>query len=131
MKRFGRGGFRALCSLMLAGIPVSAQWLNYPAPGIPRLPDGRPNLSASAPRSPDGKPDLSGIWEIDAARQGPFDTPPPIANKRKTSFLRRREKRCTAEVRKAASPTRDACRRTFRRAFGCFHSKSLLRGEWW
>ena len=39
-----------------------AQWLNYPTPGIPRLPDGRPNLSAPAPRTPDGKPDLSGVW---------------------------------------------------------------------
>ena len=26
--------------------------------GIPRLPDGKPNLTA-----PDGKPDLSGIWQ--------------------------------------------------------------------
>ena len=39
-----------------------AQWLNYPTPGIPRLPDGKPNLSAPAPRTPDGKPDLAGIW---------------------------------------------------------------------
>jgi hypothetical protein len=40
----------------------AAQWLNYPTPGVPRLPDGKPNLSAPAPRTPDGKPDLSGIW---------------------------------------------------------------------
>ena len=39
-----------------------AQWFNYPAPGTPRLPDGKPNLSAPAPRTPDGKPDLSGVW---------------------------------------------------------------------
>src|SRR5687767_12300943 len=42
--------------------PAPAQWLNYPTPGIPRLPDGKPNLSAPAPRTPDGKPDLSGVW---------------------------------------------------------------------
>ena len=42
---------------------VSAQWIRYPTPGIPRLPDGRPNLSAPAPRTADGKPDLSGIWQ--------------------------------------------------------------------
>ena len=42
--------------------PAAAQWLNYPTPGIPRLADGKPNLSAPAPRLPDGKPDLSGIW---------------------------------------------------------------------
>jgi len=40
----------------------AAQWLNYPTPGIPRLPDGKPDLSAPAPRTSDGKPDLSGIW---------------------------------------------------------------------
>jgi hypothetical protein len=44
------------------GAPLPAQWLNYPAPGIPRLADGKPNLSAPAPRTADGKPDLSGMW---------------------------------------------------------------------
>jgi hypothetical protein len=43
---------------------ASAQWLNYPAAGIPRLPDGKPNLTASTPRMPDGRPDLSGLWRI-------------------------------------------------------------------
>jgi len=38
------------------------QWLNYPTPGIPRLGDGKPNMSAPAPRTPDGKPDLNGVW---------------------------------------------------------------------
>jgi hypothetical protein len=42
--------------------PAVAQWINYPTPGIPRLPDGKPNLSAPAPKTPDGKPDLSGVW---------------------------------------------------------------------
>jgi hypothetical protein len=41
---------------------ATAQWLNYKTPGIPRLADGKPDLSAPAPRLPDGKPDLSGIW---------------------------------------------------------------------
>ena len=50
----------ALASVLSA--PVAAQWLNYPTPGIPRLPDGKPNLLAPAPRTADGKPDLSGIW---------------------------------------------------------------------
>jgi hypothetical protein len=48
--------------LTVATLPALAQWLNYPTSGIPRLPDGKPNLSAPAPRKPDGKPDLSGIW---------------------------------------------------------------------
>src|ERR1700716_3675633 len=47
--------------LMMTASP-SAQWLHYPTPGIPRTPDGKPNLSAPAPKMPDGKPDLSGIW---------------------------------------------------------------------
>src|SRR3977135_2380490 len=42
--------------------PLAAQWLTQPTPGIPRTPDGKPNLNAAAPRTPDGKPDLSGLW---------------------------------------------------------------------
>jgi len=54
-----------LISAPLSGLlsgPLSAQWLTYPTPGIPRLPDGKPNLAAPAPKTPDGKPDLSGVW---------------------------------------------------------------------
>jgi len=51
----------AIIVLVISG-PLSAQWLNNPTPGIPRLPDGKPNLAAPAPKTPDGKPDLSGIW---------------------------------------------------------------------
>jgi hypothetical protein len=42
--------------------PLAAQWLNHSTPGIPRTPDGKPNLAAPAPRAADGKPDLSGLW---------------------------------------------------------------------
>lgn len=52
---------QAVLVLLMSGA-VSAQWLNYPAPGIPRTPDGKPNLAAPAPRASDGKPDLSGVW---------------------------------------------------------------------
>jgi len=44
-------------------VPLAGQWLDYPTPGIPRTPDGKPNLAAPAPRTADGKPDLSGIWK--------------------------------------------------------------------
>ena len=48
-------------------LPASAcaQWLNYPTPGIPRMPDGKPNLTAPAPRTPAGKPDLTGLWQTE------------------------------------------------------------------
>ncbi len=47
--------------------PAVGQWLNYPTPGIPRLADGKPNLSAPSPRTADGRPDLSGIWAAECA----------------------------------------------------------------
>jgi hypothetical protein len=48
--------------ILALSAPLSAQWLNYPTPGIPRTPGGKPNLAAPAPHTPDGKPDLSGLW---------------------------------------------------------------------
>jgi hypothetical protein len=51
----------AIVTIVLSA-PVAAQWLTQPTPGIPRTPDGKPNLAAPAPRAPDGKPDLSGLW---------------------------------------------------------------------
>jgi len=45
--------------------PSYGQWLNYPTPGTPRTPDGKPNLTAPAPKTPDGRPDLSGLWQPD------------------------------------------------------------------
>src|SRR5437870_3696926 len=47
---------------LIVFITLAAQWLNQPTPGIPRTPDGKPNLAAPAPRTADGKPDLSGLW---------------------------------------------------------------------
>src|SRR5207244_2573927 len=49
--------------LFALATPLAAQWLKYPAPGIPRTQDGKPNLTAAAPRTADGKPDLSGLWQ--------------------------------------------------------------------
>ena len=55
----------------LVGAPALGfgQWLRYPTEGIPRKPDGKPDLTAPAPRLPDGRPDLAGIWHAAQARQ--------------------------------------------------------------
>jgi hypothetical protein len=51
-----------LTALVVAAVPASGQWLDYPTAGIPRTADGKPDLSAPAPRTGDGKPDISGLW---------------------------------------------------------------------
>ncbi len=58
--------------VLFAGVVfcAHAQWLNYPTPGTPRLPDGKPNLSARTPRASNGKPDLSGVWQTEFAPAG-------------------------------------------------------------
>lgn len=53
---------QALVVLALAATPVSAQWVDYPTAGVPRKPDGSVDMHAPVPRLPNGKPDLSGIW---------------------------------------------------------------------
>jgi hypothetical protein len=57
---------RLWLSVLFALVPISAQaqWLNHPAAGTPRTPDGKPNLTAPAPRALDGKLDLSGTWHV-------------------------------------------------------------------
>ncbi len=51
----------ALLTIASSGA-LAAQWIRQPTAGIPRTPDGAPNLAAPPPRTPDGKPDLSGLW---------------------------------------------------------------------
>ena len=62
MKSFMPTFLAAVAALMLVPFTAGAQWLDLPTPGIPRTPDGKPNLKAAASRTADGKPDLSGLW---------------------------------------------------------------------
>ncbi len=49
--------------------PLGGQWLNYPTAGVPKTPDGKPDLAAATPRTADGKPDLSGLWIVPTTRE--------------------------------------------------------------
>jgi hypothetical protein len=51
----------------LFSTPAAGQWLNYKTPGIPRLANGKPNLSAPPSRTADGRIDLSGIWAAECS----------------------------------------------------------------
>lgn len=54
--------WRVVVLIAFLSFGAHAQWVNFPTPGTPRTPDGKPNLTAPTPRAPDGKPDLSGVW---------------------------------------------------------------------
>jgi len=67
-------GRPALFFGLLVG-PLFGQWIDYPTAGVPRTPDGKPDLAAACPRTADGKPDLSGLWIMPTKRPGNPDFP--------------------------------------------------------
>src|SRR4030095_6207001 len=75
---------RAVFAAVMTAVPLSsfAQWPPHPQPGVPKGPDGKPNLTGPAPKAADGKPDLSGIWQNNRPPagqrgQGANAAPPP------------------------------------------------------
>jgi hypothetical protein len=65
-------GAIAIAATISASFPgLSAQWPPRPAAGVPKTPDGKPNLTAPAPRTADGKPDFSGNWIRGDGQLGP------------------------------------------------------------
>ena len=74
---------RALVLLLLVlGAPpstgVEAQWVNVSPPGVPKTPDGAPDLEGPVPRAVDGRPDLNGVWTAVADRRDVPSAAPPI-----------------------------------------------------
>jgi len=61
--------------LILTTLPAAAfaQWPDYPTSGVPKTPDGKPNLQGPVSKAADGHPDLTGLWEYYWDR----GTPPP------------------------------------------------------
>ena len=72
---------------LLLFIPAHAQWLNYPTPGVPRLPDGKPNLKAPVPRMADGKPNLSGVWDARCYSEECLQSGAPLAGGASPLFM--------------------------------------------
>ncbi|HUF74402.1 MAG TPA: hypothetical protein VMR74_16080 [Gammaproteobacteria bacterium] len=59
--------------LISVGSPLSAQWLDWRSPLVPRNADGSPEMSAPAPRTADDRVDLTGLWVPERARGSVFD----------------------------------------------------------
>jgi len=68
-RALARGAVVASVFVLTFSAHVFGQWVKYPTPNVPRLPDGQPDLKAPAPRQPDGKPDFMGFWQPDRQRE--------------------------------------------------------------
>jgi hypothetical protein len=55
---------RCAVSMIVAAAPAAlfGQYLGFPTAGVPKTPDGKPNLTAPAPKTADGKPDFTGMY---------------------------------------------------------------------
>src|SRR5262249_48740956 len=58
-----RARFATVLMILAGGAtPLLAQYLGYPTAGVPKGPDGKPNMAAPAPRTADGHPDFTGMY---------------------------------------------------------------------
>lgn len=71
-KRFIPGLVATLVFVSVSS-PLSAQWLDWRSPLVPRDAEGSPEMSAPVPRMADGRVDLSGLWVAEAAQGSVFD----------------------------------------------------------
>jgi hypothetical protein len=60
----GRHVLLASIASCLVTVAAYAQWPEVKTPDIPRLANGKPDLSAPPLRTADGHPDLSGVWDV-------------------------------------------------------------------
>ena len=88
----------AFCYWASSARTCTGQWINYPTAGVPRTPDGKPDLAAACPRTADGKPDLSGLWINPTTRP-----PNPRISRLRGRFRRVRQHRRAPEGRLAVS----------------------------
>lgn len=66
-----------IATVLLTVVSLRAQWVDYPAKGIPRRKDGKPNLSAPAPKTAENKPNLAGTWWVPHGGLEGLADPPP------------------------------------------------------
>jgi len=64
-------GSLAVIAVAMNVTAASAQWITIETAGVPRLPNGQPNLGAPTPGTAEGRPNLSGIWMMAPDRPCP------------------------------------------------------------
>jgi hypothetical protein len=87
-----------LSSLFAAPAPAFGQWIHYEKKNVPRLPDGKVNMTAPAPKQADGTPDLSGIWLGDNWGPAGARPNPPSRNVQTSKMLPAAQKEFDARM---------------------------------